>query len=95
MLEGKPPEDNWRQKYLSAIEDHDKSSKQLNTVIKSLRLGLSRISVAADGIDPNFDRQLAVLRRDIRSGANNEAVNNHIKGISKTLLRLDDVKNKG
>ena len=83
--------DAWKKKYLLNIEQSEKKERQLKNIITQLRYGLSRISVAADGLDPGLDRQLLALRKEIRSRINSSAIRKHIETISKTLIDLDEI----
>lgn len=76
------------------IEQYQKQCQELETTIKQLRHGLSKISVAANGIHPHLDRQLGALRREIRLDANQDVIQNHVSAITKTILKLDESKQK-
>lgn len=82
----------WRNKYEQAVVSFKEKSAEYNNVIQQLRLNLSKISVAGNGVDAQLDRQLAALRREIRVGAEHISIQAHVDGIANSLRRFDDVK---
>lgn len=94
MVSGQDDIDPWKNKYLESVELFDKKSTRMTEMIKQLRQGMSRISVAANGLDYNLDRQLNALRREIRNGTEHKIIQQHIAAICKTLRTLDEGRNE-
>jgi diguanylate cyclase len=94
MIMGQDKSDAWKEKYLRTVADFDEKQKKYRSAIQELRHGMSRITVAADGIDTHLDRQLAGLRRELRDGAKHHTIKKYVEGISGTLLKLDESKMK-
>lgn len=64
----------------------------LDAEVQSLRRALMRVSVAADGVAPELDEQLAELRRMVRSGGETHALDTLVEEIAQTLLKLEENK---
>jgi diguanylate cyclase len=83
---------SWRNKYEDAVQTWNEKNREYANTIQQLRLNLSKISVAGNGVDSQLDRQLAALRREIRIGSENSSIQAHVDGITDALRRFDDVK---
>ena len=81
--------DQWRQKYFRNLEDLEKKEKQWREAEELLRRTISRLTLAADGLDEMLDGQLRALRDAIRDRVNNATLKEHIEAMSRTLVRLD------
>lgn len=57
---------NWREKYLNALDDQEQLEKRLNSQQELLRSALVRVSIAADGQDEALDRIMGALREQLR-----------------------------
>lgn len=57
---------NWREKYLNALDEQEQLEKQLASQQELLRSALVRVSVAADGQDETLDQIMAKLREHLR-----------------------------
>lgn len=74
---------SWREKYLDALDEHDKLEKSYAAQMELLRRALVRVSVAADGQDDALDAVLAQLRDQLRGA---------VSGNVQTLFtKLDEV----
>lgn len=61
--------DDWRDKYLNALDAQEAMEQQLLQQQELLRRALVRISLSADGQDDKLDSALTALRERLRSGA--------------------------
>lgn len=59
---------NWREKYLDALDNQDLLEQRLKEQQELLRRALVSISVAADGQDDTLDQLMADLREGLRAG---------------------------
>jgi len=85
---------HWKNKYFEQAEVYERKARHLDIAIRQLRHGMSKLSVAADGIDHKLDGLLAELRKHIRDGADNDAIKKQVSSITKRLLELDEAKNE-
>lgn len=84
--------DNWKQKYFESLEKLEKlehKTKSWEELENLLRLGMNRVAVAAQGLDPVLDKHLESLRNAVRSG-NYPDLEEIIEKISTTVIRLDE-----
>lgn len=58
---------NWREKYLNALDEQEQLEKQFASQQELLRSALVRVSIAADGQDETLDQIMAKLREQLRS----------------------------
>lgn len=57
---------NWRDKYLNALDEQEQLEKQFASQQELLRSALVRVSIAADGQDETLDQIMAKLREQLR-----------------------------
>jgi diguanylate cyclase len=84
--------EQWKRKYyesLEAIEQKEQRWKQLEEV---LRKTISRLALAADGLDATLDKQLRDLRNAIRDRVSEAVLMQRIEVVSRTLVRLDSAR---
>jgi len=79
----------WKRKYFDTLAQHEASERRWNQVDDLLRRALSRLTLAADGLDTDLDRQLQALRDAIRDRADETALRQCIEAMSASLVRLD------
>ncbi|TCK16955.1 diguanylate cyclase [Thiogranum longum] len=79
----------WKQKYLDNLEESERSEKQWKDSDELLRKTISRLTLAADGLDETLDKQLRELRNAIRDHSSTSQLRTRIDEMSKTLVRLD------
>ena len=79
----------WKQKYLTSLDDLEAREKQLAETESLMRHSLTRLSLAAAGIDPALDEQLEKFRKVVRSGADKARLQHLIDDISQTVKRID------
>ena len=62
---------NWREKYLNALDAHEKTEKELMAKLALLRKTIVRVSVIADGQNEGLDQTLGQLREIVRGDLKN------------------------
>lgn len=58
---------NWREKYLSALDEQEQQEQAHRAQLDMLRRALVRVSLAADGQDDGLDQLLGQLREQLRA----------------------------
>jgi len=81
---------NWKEKYLSALEEFETSHKKDQLRLDLLRRGLVRVSLAADGQDKALDLQLDELRTALRSNRDINSLEPLVSQLEHTIVSLDD-----
>lgn len=81
--------DQWKKKYFDQLEESERKEKQWQEADDLLRKTISRLTLAADGIDKTLDRQLRDLRNAIRDRASSIQLRSRIDDMSRTLVKLD------
>lgn len=81
---------NWKEKYLQAVEDFDKRAKQAQNRMDILRKGLVRVSLAADGQDSELDEELAQLRNALRNDIDVVELDPLVTRLEEMVVALDD-----
>jgi len=79
----------WKQKYLDQLDESERREKQWQQADDLLRKTVSRLSLAADGLDAALDRQLRDLRNAIRDRASTAQLDVLLENMSRTLVKLD------
>jgi len=92
MPVNKSEQGRWKEKYLTALEDQDKLESNFNNRLDVLRRGLVRVSLAAEGIDSQLDKNLTELREVLRSDDAGASVKRIIDSLEKKVLKLDTNK---
>jgi diguanylate cyclase len=81
----------WQQKYLTLRSEVELMEKMSAAKVSQLRQGMSRLSIAAQGIHPQLDQHLSSLRNAIRQGQDHEHVITYVEEIAKVLKHLDNL----
>jgi len=79
----------WKQKYFDQLEESERRDKQWQQADDLLRRTISRLTLAADGLDAGLDRQLRDLRNAIRDRASTAQLDLLLEDMSRTLVKLD------
>jgi diguanylate cyclase len=79
----------WKQKYFAQLEESEARHKQWQDAEDLLRKTISRLTLAADGLDPDLDGQLRDLRNAIRDRASTAQLQMLLEDMSRTLVKLD------
>jgi len=80
----------WKRKYYDSLEQLETRERQWGQMEDLLRRTISRLTLAADGLDPTLDEQLRALRDAIRDRAEPPVLRARIEAMSKTLVKLDN-----
>lgn len=84
----------WKEKYLESLDEIDRSKEEFERSLESLKRGLLRISLAADGVDQHLDLYLNKLRRALRKGESASTIENLFGHIDGILRRLDETRHQ-
>lgn len=79
----------WKRKYYDSVEQAEAKERQWAGMEDLLRKTISRLTLAADGLDETLDKQLRALRDAIRDRADNKTLQSRIQVMSQTLVKLD------
>jgi diguanylate cyclase len=85
----------WKAKYFTQLEESELKEKQWREADELLRKTISRLTLAADGLDNTLDQQLRDLRNAIRDRATTLQLRSLVDDMSRTLARLDKESAKG
>ena len=85
----------WKQKYFSQLEESERREKQWQDAEELLRKTISRLTLAADGLDAALDRQLRDLRNAIRDHASTAQLDGLLEDLSRSLVKLDGQRKRG
>ena len=86
--------DDWKQKYLANLDRQERAEAQWQATETLLRQGLTRVALAAQGVDERLDRELDTLRQAIRAGADTSRLEQAIEGIADAVVRLDEQRSQ-
>ena len=78
----------WREKYLSMLDEQEENEKRYERQLELLSRGLSRVSIAAGGLDQALDEDLGQLRRLLRKGESGKLAA-ILDKMDSTILKLD------
>ena len=85
----------WKQKYFAQLEESERREKQWQDAEELLRKTISRLTLAADGLDAGLDRQLRDLRNAIRDRASSAQLDGVLEDLSRSLVKLDGRRKQG
>ena len=85
----------WKAKYFAQLEESERKEKQWHDADELLRKTISRLTLAADGLDSTLDQQLRDLRNAIRDRAGTMQLGTLVDDMSRTLARLDTERAEG
>lgn len=86
---------NWREKYLNALDEHEQLEKKCARQQELLRSALVRVSVAADGQDENLDQIMAKLREKLRGDMSFTEVNGILGQLEAAVLAFEQQRTQG
>ncbi|WJW75458.1 diguanylate cyclase [Thiohalobacter sp. IOR34] len=81
--------ETWKRRYYDSLEQAEQKERQWQRLEELLRKTISRLTLAADGLDDTLDEQLKALRDAIRDRADAGLLQSRIEAMSATLVRLD------
>ncbi|HFD79479.1 MAG TPA: GGDEF domain-containing protein [Gammaproteobacteria bacterium] len=79
----------WKKKYFEQLELYERQEKEWRELDQLLRKAVSRLALAADGLDKALDEQLRDLRAAVRDQEDTARLRSCIDRMSRTLVRLD------
>jgi len=82
----------WKSRYYDSLEQLEKKEKLWVRTEDLLRRAISRLTLAAEGLDSTLDDQLESLRGAFRDKADGSVLYQRVEAMSDTLLRLDQKK---
>ena len=85
----------WKTKYFEQLKESEHKEKQWHDADELLRKTISRLTLAADGLDSTLDQQLRDLRNAIRDRASTLQLGTLVDDMSRTLARLDKERTEG
>lgn len=85
----------WKRRYYDSLEQLEKKEKLWARTEDLLRRAISRLTLAAEGLDSTLDEQLESLRGAFRDKADGGVLYQRVEAMSDTLLRLDQKKKAG
>lgn len=83
-------QEGWKRRYFDSLAEMELRERSWAEAERVLRQGLSRLSVAAEGIDPALDRQLQELRRLLREGRDADGLRAILAQVSELVRQLED-----
>lgn len=79
----------WKSKYFDTLREYERDEKCWKETGELLRKAVSRLALAAEGIDNELDRYLLELRNAVREHSDNRQLREQVDAISRRLARLD------
>lgn len=86
-------EENWKQKYLESLDVHEKQEKHWQVTESLLKQGLTRVALAAQGIDSKLDGDLDALRKILRKDIDLNHLESVVDDLTESVKHLDDQRN--
>lgn len=83
--------EEWRQKYYKSLSSIEKQQRYEDLLQRSL----SRLALAAQGLDPNLDKPLKSLRKVLRSSADQKEIQYLLDQMEKAIARMEVNKKQG
>ncbi|HEY0892661.1 MAG TPA: GGDEF domain-containing protein, partial [Cellvibrio sp.] len=86
---------NWREKYLNALDEQEQLEKQFASQQELLRSALVRVSIAADGQDETLDQIMARLREQLRGKMSATEFNSILTQLETAALAFEQHREQG
>lgn len=86
---------NWREKYLNALDEQEQLEKKFARQQELLRAALVRVSIAADGQDETLDNIMTQLREKLRSDTGAAEMNKILEQLEKAALAFESHRDQG
>lgn len=86
---------NWREKYLNALDEQEQLEKQFASQQELLRSALVRVSIAADGQDETLDQIMARLREQLRGKMSATEFNSILAQLETAALAFEQHREQG
>jgi diguanylate cyclase len=95
MTDNSSDKNNWREKYLNALDEQEQLEKKLVAQQGLLRSALVRVSIAADGQDETLDQIMAKLREKLRGDINALDINGLLAQLETAALAFEQHREQG
>lgn len=95
MADNSGDKNNWREKYLNALDEQEQLEKQFADQQEMLRSALVRVSVAADGQDETLDQIMVKLREQLRGKLNTVDFNRTLAQLELAALSFERLREQG
>lgn len=80
----------WKEKYLDSLDETERKEKQWGELESVLHRSIARLAVAGYGVNSELDRKLDKLRNAVRRGETSQRLEELVKTVSDTAVRLKD-----
>ncbi len=81
--------ENWKRKYLEALEELENKERDWLALDDALRRGLNRLSLISVGVDTKLDTLMDKLRRGLKAGYRPSDLDEIVESISQRVKVLD------
>lgn len=95
MTANNSDKNNWREKYLNALDEQDQLEKKFAEQQAILRSALVRVSIAADGQDEVLDRILSSLREKLRGDMSTVDMSDILQQLERAALSFEQQREQG
>ncbi len=86
-------DENWKQKYLASLDNLEQQEKQWQATEAMLKQGLTRVALAAQGLDTKLDNDLDALRKVLRKDIDLNHLEGVVGDLTQSVKHLDDQRN--
>ncbi|MCF6336431.1 MAG: diguanylate cyclase [Gammaproteobacteria bacterium] len=83
-------EENWKQKYLASLDNLEKQEDKWQATEALLKQGLTRVALAAQGLNASLDDDLALLRKTLRKDIDLQQLEKVVSDLTQSVKRLDE-----
>ncbi|ARN74077.1 GGDEF domain-containing protein [Oceanicoccus sagamiensis] len=86
---------DWKDKYLDALDEQEKRDRQQQKLTALLVKAVLRLSMVAEGVDQQLDKQLAGMRQMFRDGGpSGSDLNTVVQALEGQVKRMDIVRDE-
>lgn len=86
---------NWREKYLNALDEQEQLEKKFASQQELLRSALVRVSIAADGQDETLDQIMSTLREKLRGDISSVDMSSLLSQLESAALAFERHRDQG
>jgi diguanylate cyclase len=83
-------DENWKKKYLDSLDNLERQEKRWQDTETLLKQGLTRVALAAQGLDGTLDNDLALLRKILRTDIDLNGLTGVVGNLTKSVQHLDE-----
>ncbi len=84
--------ENWKDKYYAEVEALEQKEALWEALEEEMRHAISRLTLAADNVDPELNRMLKALRESLRKGRSISELNAELERIYQRIQGLDELR---